>query len=154
MPIAKLLIPNLSDYGVDPIRGFLPNPSPLKALPSYYYPWENIMAEFNSLLTTGRLRDWVEKVVQELIELPLLEVDVLITKPMLRRAHSILTFIAHGYLYGIPSAEEPIVILPKSVAVPWFNISRKLKINPIISYSAVGLWNFKLIDESEPIDLR
>lgn len=63
MPIAKLLIPNLSDYGVDPIRGFLPNPSPLKALPSYYYPWENIMAEFNSLLTTGRLRDWVEKVV-------------------------------------------------------------------------------------------
>lgn len=79
--------------------------------------------------------------------------DLLITKPLRQRAYSVLSFIAHGYIYGVPGADEVDCILPKSVAVPWFNVAKMLHIHPVASYSSVGLWNWYLLDPKDPIDL-
>jgi indoleamine 2,3-dioxygenase len=54
----------------------------------------------------------------------------------------------------VPNADKPEVVLPAQIAIPWFKISRKLNINPVVSYSGVGLWNWCLIDENDEMDLN
>jgi indoleamine 2,3-dioxygenase len=64
MGVPKLnMVPVLSDYGIDPIRGFMPNPPPLMKLPAYFDPWEQIMQKYSIGITSGRLRKWVLEVI-------------------------------------------------------------------------------------------
>ncbi|KAJ3335603.1 hypothetical protein HDU91_002103 [Kappamyces sp. JEL0680] len=140
-------IPSLSDYGIDPITGFMPSPPPLWRLSAYYDPWETIMDHLNPLILSGVLRKKVEK-------LPLLSIDSLVNKPEQRRAFIVLTFIAHSYMQGVPNADTVISILPKAIAVPWFELSLRLNINPVVSYSSTALWNWYLVDNEGPMDLR
>ena len=144
-----LSIPNLADYDISQETGFMPaNPPPLRRLPSAYYEeWEQIMDHLNALTLSGKLREKVRK-------LPVLSVEPLATKAEERRAFIVLTFIAHSYMYGVPNADDPISILPKQLSIPWFAVSAKLNINPVVSYSSTALWNWYLIDQDGPIDLR
>jgi indoleamine 2,3-dioxygenase len=82
-----------------------------------------------------------------------LDLEHLVSVQEQRRAHSVLVFLAHGYLYGVTTSDQPIDILPKSIAIPLYHLSKMLKIHPVVSYSSVGLWNWKLLDEHGPLDL-
>jgi indoleamine 2,3-dioxygenase len=144
---AEMTIPKLSNYGIDPKTGFMPNPPPLWRLPACFEVWEVIMDHLTPLILSGGLR-------RKVASLPNVSVDLLLGKAEQRRAFIVLTFIAHGYLYGVPNADEVIPILPKSLAVPWFELSLLLNINPVVSYSSTALWNWYLIDADGPMDLR
>lgn len=141
------IIPNLADYGISKETGFLPSPPPLCRLSVYFEEWEQIMDHLNALTLSGKLREKVQRLSE-------LSVEKLGSKAEDRRAFIVLTFIAHSYMYGVPNTDDPIPILPKQLAIPWFNVSAKLNINPVVSYSSTALWNWYLIDKDGPIDLR
>ena len=87
-------IPQLKDYGISPQTGFLPTELPLQCLPHPVYErWERIINNFQSLLLSKRLRTIIDK-------LPVIPCSHLDTEPEWRRAYSILTFMAHGYIWG------------------------------------------------------
>jgi indoleamine 2,3-dioxygenase len=87
-------IPQLEDYGVSPETGFLPIELPLQCLPHPVYErWERIINNFQSLLLSKRLRAIIDR-------LPVIPTSHLETEPEWRRAYSILSFLAHGYIWG------------------------------------------------------
>lgn len=87
-------IPRLEDYGLSPDRGFLPAENPIQCLPHPVYDrWERIMNNFQSLLLSKRLRVVIDR-------LPILPAVHLESEGEWRRAYSVLTFMAHGYIWG------------------------------------------------------
>jgi indoleamine 2,3-dioxygenase len=83
-----------------------------------------------------------------------LSLEGLVTKAQEKRAYSVLTFLAHGYCYGVPNSDEPIDILPKSISLPWYQVSERLKIHPVASLSGLALWNWYMLDPSKPFSLK
>ncbi|KAI9017447.1 Indoleamine 2,3-dioxygenase [Gaertneriomyces semiglobifer] len=138
-------IPELEDYDVHPIHGFLPvDPPPMRRLPDYFEPWEEIMDDLNSLLLAGSLR-------KRCNELPLLSTEVLRSKREWQRAYMILSFIGQAYVWG--KNEGVAHALPVVIARPWHETAQYLGIKPVITYAAVELYNYYLLDPSGPFDL-
>lgn len=93
-------IPRPEDYGVDPENGFLPRELPLACLSNAVYDkWERIINNFQSLLLSKRLRTVIDR-------LPIIPATHLETEPEWRRAYSVLTFLAHGYIWGGETPSE------------------------------------------------
>jgi indoleamine 2,3-dioxygenase len=91
-------VPRPEDYGVDRENGFLPTELPLACLPNAVYDkWERIVNNFQSLLLSKRLRTVIDR-------LPIIPATHLESEPEWRRAYSVLTFLAHGYIWG---GEQP-----------------------------------------------
>ncbi|KAI9295241.1 IDO-domain-containing protein [Neoconidiobolus thromboides FSU 785] len=143
---SKLEIPKLEDYDMNPKTGFLPATPPLKRLSDIYYePWETLIADMKDLLLCGKYRN-------RILQLKVLSIDKLINLKEYQRAFSILTFLQHSFIWG---KNEPVSqALPECIAVPLVQISEKLGINPVSCNAAVVLWNWKLIDEEEEVDLN
>ncbi|KAK1773804.1 Indoleamine 2,3-dioxygenase [Copromyces sp. CBS 386.78] len=136
-------IPILADYGISPTHGFLPDVLPLTRLPDpYYNKWEAIAANLQALILSKRLRGVVDR-------LPVLDTIGLEHDAEWRRAYSLLTFMAHGYIW---SGDSPSDRLPPSLAVPLLKISEYLEVPPVATYAAVCLWNFKPLFMDEDID--
>ncbi|KAI1455555.1 Indoleamine 2,3-dioxygenase [Annulohypoxylon moriforme] len=136
-------IPVLSDYGISPKHGFLPDVLPLTRLPDpYYNKWESIGANFQSLILSKRLRGVVDR-------LPVLSTIGLEHDAEWRRAYMLLTFFAHGYIWG---GETPCDRVPPSISVPLLDICEHLEIPPVSTYAASVLWNFKPLFIDEDID--
>jgi indoleamine 2,3-dioxygenase len=87
-------LPKLSEYGISPETGFLPEEEPLSHLPdAYYQPWETIIQNLQALILAKRIRQVVDR-------MPLLSVDRLRTEREWRRAYVILGFLTHSYIWG------------------------------------------------------
>ncbi len=81
-------------------NGFLPSEEPLRHLPNAYYePWEVLIEDLPQLLQDGCFRAKIEK-------MPLLSTEHLETEEEYRRAYVILTFFAHGHIWGGDIASE------------------------------------------------
>ncbi|KAJ3077118.1 hypothetical protein HDU98_008554 [Podochytrium sp. JEL0797] len=139
-------IPELKDHDIHPTTGFLPSdPLPLRRLPdTYFEPWEVVLEDLQRLLLAGRLRERVRA-------LPLLETSRLNTLREWQRAYLVLSFIGQAFVWGKNDAAEE--RLPKCIAIPWMQTCHKLDMKPIITYAAVELYNFKLLDPAGPWDL-
>jgi len=136
-------IPVLADYGISPTHGFLPEVLPLTRLPDpYYNKWEAIAANLQALILSKRLRGVIDR-------LPVLSTIGLEHDAEWRRAYSLLTFMAHGYIWG---GDSPSDRLPPSIAVPLLAVSERLEVPPVATYAAVCLWNFKPLFTDEDID--
>ncbi|KAJ2904501.1 indoleamine 2,3-dioxygenase [Zalerion maritima] len=136
-------IPVLSDYGISPTHGFLPETLPLARLPDpYYNKWEAIVANLQALVLSRRLRGVVDR-------LPVLDTIGLEHDSEWRRAYSLLCFMAHGYIWGDDSPSEK---LPPSIAAPLLQVSEYLELPPVATYAALCLWNFKPLFMDEDID--
>ncbi|KAI8618651.1 Indoleamine 2,3-dioxygenase [Chytriomyces sp. MP71] len=127
-------IPQLKDYDIHPVTGFLPSdPLPLTRLPKFYEAWELVLDDLQRLLLAGRLRDKVRS-------LPTLEdMSHLTSRRDWQRA------------YLIPSVGKKKV--PKCIAIPWLKVCDYLEVKPIVTYASVCLYNFKLLDPTAPWDL-
>ena len=128
---------NPSDYDVSEQWGFLPNPIQkpnLQRLPLAFEPWELLLDKAVGL---NNFRDEAEK-------LPLLSTDDLTDESHWRRAYVVLTMLATTYIW---MGKETNVkqSLPKQLAVPWVKASEKVGVRPIVTYSAVVLFNFNVI---------
>jgi len=83
-----------------PHNGFLPIEQPLLSLPSNYYePWEDIMSQLPELLRKKTIRDKINN-------LSVLKTSQLCTEAEWRRAYVILSFLAHGYIWGDDAPSE------------------------------------------------
>jgi indoleamine 2,3-dioxygenase len=136
-------LPVLSDYGISPENGFLPDRLPLKHLPDpYYNKWEAIVANLQALILSKRLRGVIDR-------LNVLSTAGLEDESEWRRAYMMLAFMAHGYIWG---GDTPADRLPPPIAVPLLAIAEHLDIPPVATYAAVCLWNFKPLFKDEGID--
>ncbi|KAI0006826.1 Indoleamine 2,3-dioxygenase [Xylariaceae sp. FL0662B] len=136
-------IPVLADYGISPKYGFLPDVLPLTRLPDpYYNKWESIAANLQGLILSKRLRGVIDR-------LPILSTVGLEHDAEWRRAYMLLTFFAHGYIWG---GDTPCDRVPPSISAPLLKISEHLEVPPVSTYAASVLWNFKPLFVDEDID--
>ncbi|GAB7359183.1 hypothetical protein MBLNU230_g5250t1 [Neophaeotheca triangularis] len=120
-------------------NAFLPETPPLQHLTDeYYIAWEDLIGQLPSLIKRRTLRPRV-------LQLPILSTSHLSTEEEWRRAYVILTFIAHGYIWG---GQVPAEILPPPITIPLLAVSRKLDLPPVATYAALCLWNFKLVSST------
>lgn len=130
-------IPNLQDYDVSPVTGFLPETGIVERLSDpYYQPWETLAQNLPSFVMTRQIRNYVDN------KLPLLSTDKLKTEGEWQRACSILGFIAHAYVWA---GDKPRDHLPRQIADPWVETSNHFDLPAIATYAGTCLWNFKTI---------
>ncbi|KAJ1960682.1 tryptophan 2,3- dioxygenase [Dipsacomyces acuminosporus] len=140
----------LEDYDISPTHGFLPAVPPLLRLPDpYYEPWEKLMDKFNAYLLTRQIRRLVNK-------LPVLDAGKLKTLAEHQRAFTILSFLAHAYVWGRNSAasESAADRLPAAISVPWVAVASHLQLNPVTCLVSLCHWNWQMLDPEaeDPLD--
>ena len=133
----------MTEFQIDPERGFLPATDPLDHLPAYFAPWEELGRNLPKLLTASKLRAFVQ-------DLPLLEAGNLKSEADKRRAMVLLSFIGHGYVWG---EAETIRVIPAPLAVPWYQLAEQLGRPPVLSYASYALDNWRRIDSNGPVGL-
>lgn len=145
IPCRSILICGVNLTNMD-VSKFVPEESPLDALPRFYEPWENIVRQLPKLIKDGKLRE----TVADLQILPVSH-SLLPTNRHWQRAYSVLTFISQGYLFE--NVTSVVDTLPKQLAIPWVEVSRQCGLPPVTTYAAVVLWNWKLINPNKPPSL-
>jgi indoleamine 2,3-dioxygenase len=82
-------------------------------------------------------------------QMPLLPIDASLTSCalLLRRAHLVLTFLAHFYVQTLPP-DVP-VLIPRSISIPCLRVSNLLDIPPLLTFSDTVLYNWEY--KSAPI---
>lgn len=146
MPKPEIATPvtNLAQFCVSPERGFLPTPDPLRRLPVYYDPWEEIAHDLPKHLAAGTLRE------------VLVKMSVLDTKHLgtdirnYQRAMLLLSYFGHGEVYGGKVAQD---FISKGTAIPWRRVACCLGRPPVLSYASYALSNWRRIDAAGPIAL-
>ncbi|KAI1500308.1 indoleamine 2,3-dioxygenase [Biscogniauxia marginata] len=139
----KQPVPALADYGISPTHGFLPDVLPLTRLPDpYYNKWESIATNLQNLILSKRLRGVIDR-------LPVLSTIGLEHDAEWRRAYMLLTFFAHGYIWG---GDTPCDRVPPSISAPLLSICERLEVPPVSTYAASVLWNFKPLFVDGEID--
>ena len=133
----------LSFHQVDPVRGFLPAEDPLERLPDAFSAWERVANQLPHLLMASQLR-------QVLAKLPALDIQALEEEAQLRRAMLLLSFFAHGYVWG---EDETATTLPVGVAVPLWQVAERLDRLPVLAHASVVLHNWRRLDPSQPVQL-
>jgi len=135
---------NLSRFSVHPERGFLPAIDPIERLPNDFALWEEIGVYLPKLLATQQLQPILDR-------LPALDVATLDSR-QLSRAMLLLSFFGHGYVWE-NWRETGRTRIPSGVAVPWYQVARKLGRPPVLSYASYALDNWRRIDSRKPIEL-
>ncbi|XP_029377351.1 indoleamine 2,3-dioxygenase 2-like [Echeneis naucrates] len=128
---------DLEAFDISEKLGFLLE-EPLTNLPDHYGVWMDLANNLTHLIETRKLRDLVDK-------MPVLMPDILSTNRELRLAHLVLGFISMGYVWQ-EGRQAPAQILPKAVALPYWLVSSRLGLPPILTYADSVLANWKLKD--------
>ncbi len=131
------------DPAIDRERGFLPSPDPDRRLCDDFAAWEEIAAELPKLLSQQRARHALEA-------MPVLATEAIADGPALRRAMLLLSYFGHAYVWQGPDVAGR---LPRSVAVPWHAVARRLGRPPVLSYASYALDNWRRLDPAGPIAL-
>jgi indoleamine 2,3-dioxygenase len=133
----RIMLPQLSldlaAFDISLERGFLPPESPLIHLGDVYYqPWENLIDDLASLISTRQVRVKVS-------EIPVLATTHLLTEPQWQRAYMVLSFLTHAYIWSGP---RPSQTLPPQIAIPFLAVADHFDLPTTASYSATNLWNY------------
>ncbi|WWD17946.1 hypothetical protein CI109_102391 [Kwoniella shandongensis] len=143
-----------ADFEVDVRTGFLPGSSNVERLSGKYEVWEEALdaarggGRLGEGLIVGGTRE-KERLWRKGVQLiPVLDTDELrMSLPLLRRAHIVLTFLAHFYAHTTPTpspapaARDPIPV-PACISVPLLTVSPLLGLPPILTYADTVLYNF------------
>lgn len=132
----------LSQFDIDPVSGFLPTRDPLKKLPDYFAAWDTAAAQLPKMLVTTKTRSLIE-------QLPVLDPQKLSGAAELERAMLVLSYLGHGYVWA---EGKPAERLPRSLAVPWFEVSKHLGRPPVLSYASYALHNWQRLDPQGPVE--
>lgn len=135
----------LSDYDISEQHGFMPSYEPGSVeLPEAFTEFEVLARELPRLITTGHVRSI-------LANMPMLDVDALIPElstPQIHRAVQIFSFLSHAYIWC--DKEEAARILPKTLAVPFYKLTKHLGQPPVLIYYYYTLHNWTLLAEDQP----
>lgn len=124
-------------------RGFLPEEDPLESLGEPFAPWETTANTLPKLLVARQCRVSLER-------LSPFPTEELKTAAEYERAMQILSYFGHAYIWGEREVPHH---LPAVLAQPWYQVSRHLGRQPVLSYASYALNNWKRIDTRGPIDL-
>uniref|UniRef100_A0A672JEC9 Indoleamine 2,3-dioxygenase 1 n=1 Tax=Salarias fasciatus TaxID=181472 RepID=A0A672JEC9_SALFA len=119
---------------------------PLTHLPDYYRVWLDLASNLTQLIESRKLRDLVHK-------MPVLSPHLLSNHRELRLAHLALGFISMGYVWQ-EGQHAPAQILPKALAWPFWMVSRRLGLPPILTYADSVLANWKLRDPTGDMEVQ
>ena len=137
----------LSDYGLSRERGFLSHYEIDEiVLPLEFAPIEAAASDLSALLTSGRVRHWLERLPDPEIA------DWAATAPeeQVRTAMVRYSFLVQAYVWGDP---EPPAQLPANLARPIVALADRLGQAPLLPYSAYVLDNWSRIDKAGGITL-
>ena len=136
----------LEKYLIDPITGFLPKDDPIERLPyERYHLWEDLVEDLPNLLSArlGQVRD-------PLRQLPIVDSKPLREHAELRRAHLILCLLAHAYVWG---GKDPLDELPEGIAIPLWDVSKRLGIPPVLGHPSIVMYNYRRLDHQGEISM-
>ncbi|XP_021467108.1 indoleamine 2,3-dioxygenase 2 [Oncorhynchus mykiss] len=118
---------------------------PATDLPDYYRVWMGLASNLTPLIQTHQLRDLVN-------EMPVLSPHHLKGHRELRLAHLALGFITMGYVWQ-EGQHLPAQTLPKSLALPYWLVSKRLGLPPILTYADSVLGNWRLKDPTGDMEI-
>uniref|UniRef100_A0A3B1JPV3 Indoleamine 2,3-dioxygenase 1 n=1 Tax=Astyanax mexicanus TaxID=7994 RepID=A0A3B1JPV3_ASTMX len=136
---------SLKKYYISEEYGFA-LPEPLRELPPYFQPWMDIAGRVSELISEHSLRSSVH-------ELPLLETDSLQSHRELRLAHLALSIITMGYVWQEGEADL-VKVLPQNLAIPFWEVSQKLGLPPILTHADGVLANWRKTDPDGSMDIE
>ncbi|XP_063787951.1 indoleamine 2,3-dioxygenase 2 [Pseudophryne corroboree] len=136
---------SLADCYVSAEYGFILQ-DPLDKLPDYYKPWMNIAEHLPDLIETKKLRDEIKR-------MPELDVQNLSGHRQKRLARVILSHMVMGYVWqnGETGGEK---VLPRSLAVPYHQVSQVLGLPPIMVHADFVLANWRRKDPAGPLTIE
>lgn len=138
----------LSDYGLSRERGFLSHYEIDEiALPSQFAEVMQAADDLSHLLTSGRVRYWLEQVADPALENWAREA----AEEAVRTAMVHYSFLVQAYVWGEAAAPAA---LPANLARPIVALADRLGQAPLLPYSAYVLDNWARLDKSGPIDLE
>ncbi|KAJ5937225.1 Indoleamine 2-3-dioxygenase [Penicillium verhagenii] len=133
----------LEDYAVSDKNGFLPSTPPIANLPNTYYePWESLASRLSTLIQDGSIRSLIDN-------MPILDVDLLLTEPEWQRAYSVLGFLTHAYIWG---GTKPKDTIPPCITKPFLKICTHLGLPPCATYAGLTLWNYTARNDADISD--
>ncbi len=134
-------------YGITPERGFLADfEPPSVALPSLLKPIEEAALNLPKLLPTGQIR----KYLASLPQYDLGEFCAAGSEPELRMAMVRYSFLVQAYVWG--ESETP-VALPENLALPIWQIAKRIGQQPLLPYSSYVLDNWGRFEAGSGFDL-
>ncbi|NXI24727.1 I23O2 dioxygenase, partial [Sterrhoptilus dennistouni] len=133
----------LATFQVSEEFGFL-LPDPLTELPAPYGPWMDIAHQLPQLITGHQLRSRVH-------QMPQLSTQHLRGREQLHLAHLVLSFITMGYVWQ-EGEEGTVQVLPRNLAVPYWEVSQALGLPPILSHADFVLANWRRKDPHGNLD--
>jgi indoleamine 2,3-dioxygenase len=138
----------LSDYGLSRTRGFLSHYEIDEiALPSMFDKVKQAADDLSDLLTSGRVRHWLEQLADPGLEDWAREA----AEEEVRTAMVHYSFLVQAYVWGDP---EPPRHLPANLARPIVALADRLGQAPLLPYSAYVLDNWARLDKTGAIDLE
>lgn len=123
-------------------NGFLPSES-VKFLTGQFVDWENVMKKLPEINKSKNIREILST-------LPEFRWQDLNESWQYKRAYVILTLMTNSYVHFEDKHPEKI---PAKLAVPLWNVSKYLGINPILTHAAVDLFNWDLKDKNGKFEL-
>ncbi|NWV09495.1 I23O2 dioxygenase, partial [Ptilonorhynchus violaceus] len=135
----------LTRFQVSEEFGFL-LPNPLTELPAPYGPWMDIARELPQLIMSHQLRSCVH-------QMPQLSIQHLRGHDELCLAHLVLSFITTGYVWQ-EGEEGTVQVLPRNLAVPYWEVSQALGLPPILSHADFVLANWRRKDPNGPLEIE
>ncbi|NWW59698.1 I23O2 dioxygenase, partial [Ifrita kowaldi] len=133
----------LTRFQVSEEFGFL-LPDPLTELPAPYSPWMDIAHELPQLITSHQLRSRVH-------QMPQLSTQHLRGREEMHLAHLVLSCITMGYVWQ-EGEEGTVQVLPRNLAVPYWEVSQALGLPPILSHADFVLANWRRKDPNGNLD--
>ncbi|XP_015504188.1 indoleamine 2,3-dioxygenase 2 isoform X2 [Parus major] len=159
----------LSRFQVSEEFGFL-LPDPLTELPAPYGPWMDIARELPQLIASHQLRSRVRQGSPSTTgalalagsapcsqgfpwQMPQLSCQHLRGREELHLAHLVLSFITMGYVWQ-EGEEGTVQVLPRNLAVPYWEVSQALGLPPILSHADFVLANWRRKDPNGPLEIE
>ncbi|WP_374405669.1 indoleamine 2,3-dioxygenase [Pelagerythrobacter sp.] len=137
----------LKDYGMSRERGFLSHYEiDSIALPRQFDAVVEAAGNLSGLLTTGRVRHWLDALPDPRIEDWAKEAP----EEEVRTAMVHYSFLVQAYVWG---EADPPAHLPADLARPMVAIADRLGQAPLLPYSGYVLDNWYRLDKSGPVDL-
>lgn len=137
----------LKDYGMSRERGFLSHYEIDEIdLPSQFDAVRQAAANLSGLLTTGRVRRWLDELEDPGLEHWAKDAP----EEQVRTAMVHYSFLIQAYVWGEP---EPPEHLPANLARPIVALGERLGQAPLLPYSAYTLDNWARLDKSGPVTL-
>lgn len=148
----------LSDFGLAPGRGFLPVQDPLTSLPysEIFSPFEELANELPKLLAAGIFRAELDEIAERFSPIAPRAADFVKeyicdkSDTCIQRLKLICDYLGQSYIWG---EDPPMDVIPAGFSHIWCDISDKLGLPPILSYTPYALYNWRRFDPKAPIAL-